>query len=83
MPQSAPSEDLDDRIKALQERLNDVVNGILSLQVPIKAAAIAIEDTRLERGDYDDRFRLAKRVYPEPLIDRIAAVEEALADCEL
>jgi nitrile hydratase len=77
------AQDLDDRIKALQERLNEVVNGILSLQVPIKAAPIAIEDTRLERGDYDERFRLAKRDYPEPLLERIAAVEAAMADCEL
>lgn len=78
-----PEGDLDDRIKTLQERLNSVVNGILSLQVPIKTASIAIEDTRLERGDYDERFRLAKREYPEALLDRIAAVEDALSDCEL
>jgi nitrile hydratase len=83
MDNEDPHEDLDDRIKALQERLNSVVNGILSLQVPIKRAAIAIEDTRLERGDYDERFRLAKRDYPEPLLQRIAAVEEVLGDCEL
>lgn len=78
-----PEADLDDRIKALQERLNEVVTGILSLQVPIRSASIAIEDTRLERGDYDERFRLAKRAYPEPLLERIAAVEQALLDCEL
>jgi nitrile hydratase subunit alpha len=76
-------EDLDDRIKALQERLNEVVNGILSLQVPIKSSDIAIEDTRLERGDYDERFRLSKRFYPEPLLERLAAVESVLDDCEL
>jgi nitrile hydratase len=79
----AAESDLDDRIKALQDRLNAVVIGILSLQVPIRSAAIAIEDTRLERGDYDERFRLAKRSYPEPLLERIAAIESALADCEL
>lgn len=77
------ADDLDDRIKALQERLNDIVNSIVSLQVPIRSGAIAIEDTRLERGDYDERFRLAKRDYPEPLLDRIAAIEDVMADCEL
>jgi hypothetical protein len=73
--QLTPAEDLDDRIKALQERLNSLVTGILSLQVPIKAGSIAIEDTRFERGDYDERLRLAKRIYPQPLLERIAAVE--------
>ena len=80
---SATESDLDDRIKALQDHLNAVVIGILSLQVPIRSADIAIEDTRLERGDYDERFRLAKRTYPEPLMERIAAIEATLADCEL
>ena len=80
--QVVPAEDLDDRIKALQERLNSLVTGILSLQIPIRAGSIAIEDTRLERGDYDERFRLAKRSYPEPLLERIAAVEQAMLDCE-
>ncbi len=81
--QSEPPADLDDRIKALQERLNSLVTGILSLQVPIRSASIAIEDTRLERGDCDERFRLAKRSYPEPLLERIAAVEQAMLDSEL
>jgi len=81
--QLTPAEDLDDRIKALQERLNSLVTGILSLQVPIKAGSIAIEDTRFERGDYDERLRLAKRIYPQPLLERIAAVEQSMLDSEL
>ena len=81
--QFIPAEDLDDRIKALQERLNSLVTGILSLQVPIKAGSIAIEDTRFERGDYDERLRLAKRIYPQPLLERIAAVEQSMLDSEL
>jgi nitrile hydratase len=81
--QLIPAEDLDDRIKALQERLNSLVTGILSLQVPIKAGSIAIEDTRFERGDYDERLRLAKRIYPQPLLERIAAVEQSMLDSEL
>ena len=81
--QFIPAEDLDDRIKALQERLNSLVTGILSLQIPIRAGSIAIEDTRFERGDYDERLRLAKRIYPEPLLERIAAVEKVMLESEL
>jgi nitrile hydratase len=80
--QAQPESDLDDRIKALQERLNALVTGILSLQAPIRSASIAIEDTRLERGDYDERFRLAKNTYPEPLLERIAVVEQVMLDSE-
>ena len=80
--QLIPAEDLDDRIKALQERLNSLVTGILSLQIPIRAGSIAIEDTRFERGDYDERLRLAKRIYPEPLLERIAAVEKVMLESE-
>lgn len=83
LPPTPPEPDLDDRIKALQDHLDRVVTGILSLQVPIRSAPIAIEDTRLERGDYDERFRLARRAYPTPLLERIAAAEAALADCDL
>jgi nitrile hydratase len=81
--QLIPAEDLDDRIKALQERLNSLVTGILSLQIPIRAGSIAIEDTRFERGDYDERLRLAKRIYPEPLLERLAAVEKVMLESEL
>ena len=81
--QLIPAEDLDDRIKALQERLNSLVTGILSLQIPIRAGSIAIEDTRFERGDYDERLRLAKRIYPEPLLERLAAVEQVMLESEL
>ena len=81
--QVIPAEDLDDRIKALQERLNSLVTGILSLQIPIRAGSIAIEDTRFERGDYDERLRLAKRIYPEPLLERLAAVEKVMLESEL
>ena len=80
--QPEPQVDLDDRIKTLQKRLNALVTGILSLQVPIRAASIAIEDTRLERGDYDERFRLAKNIYPKPLLERIAIVEQVMLESE-
>lgn len=79
----APPSDLDDRIKRLQERLDAIVTGILSLQVPMAGAEVAIDDTRRERGDYDAFFRLTVREFPEDRMDRIEAIEAAMADDEL
>jgi nitrile hydratase subunit alpha len=79
----APPPDLDDRIKRLQERLDAIVTGILSLQVPMAGAEVAIDDTRRERGDYDAFFRLTVREFPEDRMDRIEAIEAAMADDEL
>jgi nitrile hydratase len=78
-----PPDDLDDRIKRLQERLDGIVTGILSLQVPMVDASVAIDDTRRERGDYDPFFRPALREFPEERMARIAAIEAAMADDEL
>ena len=77
-----PLADLDDRIKRLQERLDGIVTGILSLQVPMAGASIAIDETRRERGDYDPFFRFALREFPEERIARIEAIEAAMADDE-
>lgn len=78
-----PPADLDDRIKRLQERLDALVTGILSLQVPLRDASIAIDDTRRERGDYDEFFRPARREFPAERMARIVALEAALDDDEL
>lgn len=78
-----PHADLDDRIKRLQERLDAIVTGILSLQVPMAGAKVAIDDTRRERGDYDGFFRLTVREFPEERMARIEAIEAAMADDEL
>ncbi len=78
----APLEDLDARIKRLQERLDALVLDISSLNLP-PGQPIAIDDTRRERGDYDSFFRLTTRSFPEPLLERIEAVEAAMADDEL
>ncbi len=78
-----PPVELDERIKRLQERLDALVTGILSLQIPMEGASVAIDDTRRERGDYDEFFRLAVRSFPEGRMERIAAVEAAMDDDEL
>ena len=79
----APPAELDDRIKQLQERLDAIVIGILSLQVPMRGASVAIDETRHERGDYDPFFRLTLREFPDERMARIAAIEAAMADDEL
>jgi len=79
----APLQELDARIKALQERLDAIVVGVLSLQVPLTDAKVAIDDTRRERGDYDEFFRLTKRSFPAERMARIEAIEAAMADDEL
>lgn len=78
-----PPTDLDERIKRLQERLDGIVLGIQSLDVPMAGTKIAIDDTRRERGDYDDFFRLTVREFPEERSARIEAVEAAMTDGEL
>ncbi|MEX0952233.1 MAG: nitrile hydratase subunit alpha [Nitriliruptoraceae bacterium] len=82
-PPEVPPAALDDRIKRLQERLDAICTGILSLQVPLRDTTLAIDDTRRERGDYDEFFRLAYRQFPPDLMARIEAVEAAMADDEL
>lgn len=79
----APEPDLDARVKRLQERLDRLVISILSLQVPLEGASVAIDDTRKERGDYDEFLRPAYRSFPSELLARLDAVEAAMADDEL
>ncbi len=79
-----PPADLDDRIRAMQDRLDALVTGIQSLQVPNQAGPqVPIDDTRKERGDYDAWFRLAERAHEGDLEQRLGSVEAELADCEL
>jgi nitrile hydratase subunit alpha len=79
-----PPDDVDDRIAAAQTRLDALVTAIASLGVPHRTGpAIAIDDTRRERGDYDPWFRLAVREHGGDLHERLAGVEQELADSEL
>jgi hypothetical protein len=54
---AGPPRDLASRIRALEDGLDDYVRGIALLQSNlVKGVDIVIEDTRKERGDYDEFF---------------------------
>ena len=71
---------LEQRIRAMEDRLDAYVKEIAVLSSA--DAGIVIEDTRKERGDYDDFFRIAKRHHPDALEERVAAVEADLSEGE-
>ena len=66
--------DLEDRIRAVEDRLDEYVKGIGLASTD----AHVIEDTRKERGDYDEWFRIAKRHHDGSIEDRVAALEHNL-----
>ncbi len=75
-----PVDDLEARIRALEDALDAMILGIASVTTKLASTSIAIDDTRRERGDYDEFFRLATRTYDGDLLDRITALEGALAE---
>jgi nitrile hydratase alpha subunit len=64
-------DELELRIRDVEDRLDEYVKGI-GLASTDKHV---IEDTRKERGDYDEWFRIAKRPHGGSLEDRVAALE--------
>ena len=62
-PVHAPAHDIHDiehRIRALEDGMDDYIRGIGLAWTDPKDYPFVIEDTRKERGDYDDFFRIAK-----------------------
>lgn len=73
--------DLEGRIRALEDGLDDYVRGIALIQSDlVKGIDLVIEDTRKERGDYDEFFRIAKRHHEGSLEERVAQLERDLAE---
>jgi nitrile hydratase subunit alpha len=70
--------DIEARIRALEDGLDDYIRdiGLASINMP----GFVIEDTRKERGDYDDFFRIAKPPHDGTLEQRIARLEADLRD---
>ena len=68
--------DIEVRIRALEDGLDDYIRdiGLASIGLP----GFVIEDTRKERGDYDDFFRIAKPSHEGTLPQRIARLEADL-----
>jgi nitrile hydratase subunit alpha len=74
--------DADGPIRYVEDELDRLVRGIAAVTVPHTGAApVAIDDTRKERGDYDEFFRIATRGLGQgTLEERLAALEAELRD---
>jgi nitrile hydratase len=72
----APSE-LEARIRRLEDALDEYVRGValVSYADLLEGVDMVIEDTRKERGDYDDALRFKKKHHEGTLEDRVAALE--------
>lgn len=75
-----PIDDLEGRIRVLEDSLDAMILDIATATLPLANHAIAIDDNRRERGDYNPEFRPATRRFGGDLAERIAALEEAIAD---
>jgi nitrile hydratase len=74
--------DADGPIRHVEDQLDELVRGIATVTVPHTGAApVAIDETRKERGDYDEFFRIAKRGLGEgSLEERLERLDAELAD---
>jgi nitrile hydratase len=74
--------DADAPIRHVEDELDRLVRGIATVNVPHAAGPpIPIDDTRVERGDYDEFFRLAKRDLGHGTVgERLAALDAELTD---
>jgi nitrile hydratase subunit alpha len=72
--------DLEGRISALEDGLDEYIRGIGLVSLEIPGHHSVIEDTRKERGDYDDFFRIAKPPRDGTLDQRVAQVERHLRE---
>jgi nitrile hydratase subunit alpha len=77
---SIAKHDIEGRIRALEDGLDDYIRGVgLASIDPLEHPSV-IEDTRKERGDYDDFFRIAKPPHDGTLDERIARLEDELRE---
>jgi nitrile hydratase subunit alpha len=74
-PADAAGRDLEGRIRALEDGLDEYIHGIGLVSLAIPGHDSVIEDTRKERGDYDDFFRIAKPPHHGSLDQRVARLE--------
>jgi len=72
--------EIEDRIRALEDGLDEYIRGIALASIDPPDHAFVIEDTRKERGDYDDFFRIAKPPHDGTLGERIARLEHDLRE---
>jgi nitrile hydratase len=79
-PRSQPQPNLELRIRALEDSLDELILSIATAGTPLAGHPVAIEDNRMERGDYNPEFRLAVRTYDGDLETRIATLERAITE---
>jgi len=77
-PVSAADRDIEARIRALEDGLDEYIRGIALASMDSPDHPSVIEDMRKERGDYDDFFRIAKPSHGGTLTERIARLEHDL-----
>lgn len=72
------------RIRRLEDDLDALILGIATATTtPMARGRVVIEDNRMERGDYDQFFRLAKRSHGGTLPDRMDRLEDELGEAHL
>ena len=79
-PPLEPDSDLELRIRALEDSLDELILSIATAGTPLARHPVAIEDNRMERGDYNPEFRLAVRTYDGDLETRIGLLERGTTD---
>jgi len=76
-----PNSNIEVRVRALEEELDDYVKGIaLVSSRSVEGMDMVIEDNRKERGDYDEFFRIAKKEHKGSLEERIENLGQDLSD---
>ena len=78
-PTVRPGGSLEERVRALEDALDEYVRSIGLVTFDLVKVDVVIEDTRKERGDYDDFFRIAKKHREGSLEERVGALERDIA----
>lgn len=73
-----PTGNIELRIRALEDGLDDYIREVGLASVEPIGQTFVIEDTRKERGDYDDFFRIAKPSHTGTLEQRLTRLEQEL-----
>ena len=78
----AGAADIEQRLRALEDRLDAFVAGLAAVTAATRSGDVVIEDIRRVRGDYHPFLRIAKRAYSGSVEERMSQLERGLADAE-
>jgi nitrile hydratase len=73
-------QEIEHRIRALEDGLDEYIRGVALASIDSLDYPFVIEDTRKERGDYDNFFRIAKPPHDGTLTERIARLEHDIRE---